>query len=291
MSIKIIVGSQKIAWNECNGILIAGRSGSGKSQTASLIIGQLAYQGVKLIPCDFESPVGEPEALAERISFCADAFLYPIATRSEDILQRIELLKDEYEKRLVDPSRREPWLLIIDEFSAFLSYLKSSENGDEAIASFSRLLIQMRKLQMRALVIGQEFSSGFATNAMRYIRSAFAVRLLHKLDGPNIKMILEGADTKVMRIIGNLSAGQVWFNEEIHLIPLLDQEAKDIIEGRLSEQVFDSETWLANMFAKYGQVAGYNLDITDRQTLVNFWKTRGYSQEQIDTYLVPRKDQ
>jgi hypothetical protein len=300
----VLSNDVRIDWNDCNGLLIAGQSGTGKSQTASLVIGQLAYQGVSLLPCDFESPDGEPDALAERISFCSGAYLYPVATEAQEILQRIELLKEEYELRRKDPNRREPWLFIIDEFSAFLSFLKDSDFGEDKdpIASFTRLLIQMRKLNLRALVIGQEFSSGFATTSMRYIRSEFAVKLLHKLDGPNTKMLLDGADINTLRTVGSLRTGDVFYRENIVSIPYVDVSFKQKVAAKIAtlprpnaletlssekgNETFDTEAFIAELFLKYGQSAGYNIDYTDKAVLVDFWLCRGYSDHIIVKHLV-----
>ena len=300
----ILSKSHRISWKDCNGILIAGQSGSGKSQTASLIIGQLAYQGVKLIPCDFESPYMEPDALAERISFCSGAFLYPVATDAQDILHRIDMLKAEYQKRRKDPDRREPWLLIIDEFSAFLSYLRDVdfEGETDPIAAFARLLMQMRKLNMRALVIGQEWSSGFATTSMRHIRSAFPIKLIHKLDGPNTKMLLDGADINAIRTVGALKTGHVFFRENTIPVPYVDNSFKYLVTQKIArlphsnaveteetpipDETFDTQAFLDELFLKYAQVAGYNIDYTDKGVLVDFWLSRGYSDHIIVKYLV-----
>ena len=70
---QLIVGHRddqwmSLPWKENNGLLVAGQSGSGKSQTAAFYLIQYALQGVKLILCDYDSPDGDEETLSERVS-------------------------------------------------------------------------------------------------------------------------------------------------------------------------------------------------------------------------------
>lgn len=294
-----------LPWEQNNGILIAGRPGSGKTQTASWLLTQLAYKGVQLIPCDYDSPDGEDETLSSRIDHLTGSFFLEPAKTAQQINQRLDQLNKEYELRKVDPTRRFPLMIVIDEVSAYLSYLK--ETGDTtAIEAFTRQLLLFRKVNIRAMIIGQEWSSGFGTNAMRYIRSAFRVKLVHSLDGPNCKMILDFADTNTMRIIGALETGTCFWDGNMIHVPELTETAKQKAKAQIALFNYDSwrpsavetqetftdeekaynDAWLDEMFLKYGQSAGYNLDITSKDVLVDFWLSKGYSTHQIVKYLV-----
>ena len=294
-----------LPWNENNGILIAGRPGSGKTQTASVLLTQLAYQGVQLIPCDYDSPDGEEETLSERIDHLAGCFFPPPAKTAQDINTRLDQLDQEYELRKTDVTRRFPLMIVIDEVSAYLSYLKEIDDT-AAIESFTRRLLLFRKVNIRAMIIGQEWSSGFGTTAMRYIRSAFRVKLVHSLDGPNSKMILDFADTNTMRLIGLLETGTCFWDDLIINVPELTETAKEKARAKIAtfnhglphqkavevqetftpDEIAYNQTWLDEMFLRYGQSAGYNLDIKNKRVLVDFWLSKGYSTHEVVTYLV-----
>lgn len=293
-----------LAWKENNGILIAGQSGSGKSQTASFYLNQYAYQGTQLIICDFDSPDEEEEALSERIDHLRGAFYLPVAKKPEDIQNRLKILNAEYERRRNDVTRRFPLMLVIDEVSAFLSHIK--EDNSNAIENFAQKLLLMRKVGIRSMIIGQEWSSGFSTQLMRPIRSAFRVKIIHKLDAANTKMLLDFPTSQLVRDIGALNTGEVYYNGAKLRVPLLDSVDMIRAEQKITEYDFYTgntfsntsapevneaweETWLEGMFSTYGKSAGYaaaGFDPTNTKELIRFWLRRGHSKTMITEKLV-----
>lgn len=292
-----------LEWKENNGILIAGLSGSGKSQTASLYLNQYANQGVQLIVCDYDSPIEEEEALSERVKHLQDAFYLPPAKTPEEIKHRLEYLNNEYRHRVEDPTRRFPLLLVIDEVSAFLSYIK--EDSGNAIEDFARNLLQMRKVGIRSMIIGQEWSSGFSTQLMRPIRSAFRVKVIHQLDAPNVKMLLDFPTADIARRIGQQRTGFAYYSDYFMAIPLLSDKAKrqtarklremypppvitptqpDTVEDTLLEDLIARENERVPRIYENGYAdAGFDPSIED---LVLYWYLRGHSKHQIVNKLV-----
>jgi hypothetical protein len=285
--------SVPLEWKENNGILIAGQSGSGKSVTAAFYLNQYAYWGTKLIICDFDSPVGEEETLSSRIDHLRDSFLLPPVSSPRAIKEYLKELDREYYARINDKERRFPIMFVIDEVSGFLSYIK--EDGDSTLETFARQLLQMRKVGIRSMIIGQEWSSGFSTQLMRPIRSAFRVKVIHNLDAPNTKMVLDLPSTELIRIIGKQPTGHARYGDYSMKIPLLSQQAKAMTQTKLRQYVpvpsLDTadKVFLDAMFAKYGKNAG--LDIKTKDDLIHFLVHRGLSPTWIaDTISGKRAD-
>lgn len=221
-----------LPWNNSNGILIAGQSGSGKSATAAFYLNQYAYQGAKLIICDYESPNEDEESLSERVKHLEHAFYLPAAKTKEDIENRLSMLNKEYELRKQDRKRRFPLILVIDEVSAF--FMNSDE---EALERFACDLLLMRKVNIRAMIIGQEWSSGFASQTMRPIRSAFGVKVVHRLDSANAKMVLSSPSPAHVREIERLPTGTAFVGSTLLSIPLLSEQDKERTRQKLEQKL------------------------------------------------------
>lgn len=298
-----------LEWKENNGILIAGQSGSGKSQSAAFYLNQYAYQGTQLIICDFDSPDQEADALSERVSHLEGAFYMPVAKKPEDIQNRLRALDIEYNRRKQDPTRRFPLMLVIDEVSAFLSYIKDEEDSEnKAINRFATNLLLMRKVGIRSMIIGQEWSSGFSTQLMRPIRSAFRIKIIHKLDAANTKMLLDFPDASTARTIGSLKTGEVLYNGQKLFVPLLDSIDMNRAEAKIAEYDFltgnsfnktpevnelwqeaNDEQFYKDMLEKYGKSAGYAIagfDPDNTKEIIRFWHKRGHSKKAITEKLV-----
>ncbi|NNJ11236.1 ATP-binding protein [Chloroflexales bacterium ZM16-3] len=223
-------------WKDNNGLLIAGQSGSGKSQTASFLLNQYAAFGVKLALCDYDSPDGNDETLSSRVSHLSDAFFLPPVKTSEDIQRTLTAIDAEYRLRLSNPDRNFPLLLVIDEVSAFLSYLSDNKKrGEDPIKTFAQNLLQVRKVNIRTMIIGQEWSSGFATTAMRQIRSAFGKKLVHRLDRANVNLVMGSVEADTQRKISNLKTGQAFYSDRYIAVPMLTDEMKQWAIARMKQ--------------------------------------------------------
>jgi hypothetical protein len=99
-----------------------------------------------------------------------------------------------------------------------------------------------------------------------------------------------------------LKTGDVFFRDTIVYIPYVDDAFKRLVAQKIidlprpnapeteetpieEENVFD-QAFLDEMFLKYGQSAGYNIDYTNKEVLVDFWLSKGYSDHIIVKYLV-----
>lgn len=217
-------GIASITWGGNNGILIAGQSGSGKSQTASFILTQMAYYGVQLVLCDYDAPLEEEEALSERCSHLEGAFYLPPVRKDKDIRDYIRKMNEEYNLRIQDPNRRFPLIFVIDEASSFLANEK--DNDPNAIHKFVQDQLKIRKVNMRTMLAGQEWSSKFSTQLMRPLRSAFRTKLIHNLDSANSKMVLDSPTNEYIRRAGNLPTGYILYGEDTIKVPKLTEDFK-----------------------------------------------------------------
>jgi hypothetical protein len=277
-----------LPWNTGNGILIAGQSGSGKSQTAAFYLNQYAYHGAKIIICDYDSPDGDQETLSERVKHLSGSFALPAVTSPEAIQERMEWLSEEYARRREDNTRRHPLILVIDEVSAFLSYI--NDEDPSAIESFARDLLLMRKVGIRAMIIGQEWSSGFSSHIMRPIRSAFRVKILHRLDSANAKMLLDSPTSSMIRDIGSLKTGEAYYGDIRMRVPLLSEEDRKRAAEATGNSTTtttttteDSNNWSMDFEESFIQtlLMKNKLNVDDLESIVVYWRARGYTKEEV----------
>jgi hypothetical protein len=246
MVLKLAVGLKKtnnkiygsfLNWDTSNGIIIAGRSGSGKSNTAAHYLTQLAAQGVKLIICDYNGGGGTGQSLIERIEHLGDAFLWPAVTEEQDIIRYIESLHELGKQRLkgkIPISEHFPIVFVIDEFSSFVAntpppvQITTIKEGDtktitRAPTYMQRaldMLITVRKANMRVIVMGQNWLQSGTTSHVRAFRSNFSDIVLHGLSARDAGLFIDDRD--VARVVETLKTGQIYYNGNRLYVPLLN---------------------------------------------------------------------
>lgn len=280
--------SYPLYWRENNGMLLAGQSGTGKTATASFYLAQLALQGVQFIICDYDAPEENEETLSNRISFLNSSFYLPPVKTLSETMHYITLLEKEHAERIQDPTKRDPLLFVIDEASIFFA----EEEVKNTLKIFAKNLLQMRKVNIRVMIIGQEWSSRFSSEMMRFIRTSFREKIFHKLDQNNAGLLLGNmATTEITSNIAALKTGQIWYNNYVFTVPYLTETQKKQIATTLQkrkknqnkenvqfEQDKDTVSitpFLEEMFQKYGKAAG--IGMTTKEDLICFLYLRGYS--------------
>jgi hypothetical protein len=236
-------------WDNSNGILIAGKSGSGKSQTASHYLTQYAAMGARLIVCDFDASVNTEQTLINRLEHLQDSFLLPPATTGEQIIQYLEIAKMIGDRRYrgIDTDKY-PIIFAIDEVSAFLLSNRPprmtrtikleddwvvKEEKPTYIEEFLGTVNKLRKVNFRFLLIGQEWAQ-FSTQGAAAIRSAFSHRIIHSIDARGAKLLLAAPSAATLRMIENLETGKAMYFDTLLTVPFLASKDKNWAAERVS---------------------------------------------------------
>jgi hypothetical protein len=281
-------------WADTNGMIVAGQSGSGKSQTVSWLLNQYAYWGVKIIVCDYNSPQGEEETLIERIKHLEGAYWLPPARDIDSILSHLDALHMEYLLRLEDPTRRYPLLLVLDEMSAFLFAMKRKKDN-QTIANLTQGLLVYRKLGIRVILVGQEWSTKAVTPEFRTIRSSFRTVLIHTLDPSNLDLLISSPSTSLTQTIRTLPVGKILVGDTILSVPLLSNDEKlravEKIQQYNNHTPIDDDNLITELLQTSDGAynAGYKsagFDPMNTVELLKFWHRRGHTKHDILKYLV-----
>lgn len=235
----IILGRNKegikiLPWNNNNGMIIAGVSGSGKSQTASLYLTQYAHNGAKIILGDYGASMNTGESLTERVSHLHRAMLLPPVSSASDIIRYVDTVREIGRQRQNGKAEMFPLIFAIDEFSAFVlaanppkrtRRIKDGEYTETTteqtyLEKLIESIITLRKFNIRFMLIGQEWAQ-LKSSGIRAIRSNIATQVIHKLDN-NLAGLFGFSTTEDKRQIMNLGVGQIYFNGARYQVPLLD---------------------------------------------------------------------
>lgn len=291
----------RLPWNTSNGILIAGKSGSGKSQSAALYLTQYAIKGAKLVICDAGAATGIQETLLDRVTHLTNAFLRPPATTLESIASYIQWIQTIGENRYSGKDAdRTPIIFVIDEFSAFiLNYKPSKERiitrqkiddrqtsiETQELPNFLEKLImsvsKYRKVNIRFVIIGQEWAQ-MSTSGIRALRSNITDIILHRLDN-NGARLFGFTSQKDIQTIMNLPVGSAFYQGSVLRVPLMGGDLIHAATTRIPKvaQVKPQpDTFLAEMLEKYGHYLG-RVNIETREDLIKFLMKLGKDEQWI----------
>ena len=228
---------QALDWRKCNGIIIPGQSGSGKTNTAIHYMSQYAAQGVKLIVCDYNG--GLEQTLYDQIDHLDDALLWPPVVESEEIVEYIDRIHELGQKRLQKRDMNQfPILFVVDEFSSFISNtpppneVTVTRSGDTKITTrkaqymqrFVDALTTTRKVDIRFMVMGQNWIQAGTTSSLRQFRDNFNTIVFHKLSHTDAKLFT--TDIKVIKQIEALKPGLVIHDGTLLKVPLVSSADK-----------------------------------------------------------------
>lgn len=245
-----------LPWRNSNGILLAGVSGYGKSTTAAFLLSQYAYNGTKMLICDYGASSSQSETLINNIDYLEPSFLADPAFDGKDIvkvIERAERLGNDRMSGKIPAAQHYPIMVVIDEFATFcinnappdevntvVSGSKYDEGGETRTVTkaptYLDLLIgsilRFRKVNIHYMLISQEWAS-MASNSVRKLRSNMTDKICHRLDKNLSNLFFE--DTKEKRACMALPVGKVLYNGDVLTIPTMTDSVVNAVSKRTRE--------------------------------------------------------
>ncbi len=235
--IRIYLGATKKGlvykdWREINGIIIPGKPGSGKSNTAVWLANQLAANGVKLVRMEYEADENNAQTFINQTSHLTYADYMPYAIEQKDIENTIAAIYTLGMKRKTvgtfENKNQFPIAVMIDEITSLLSQpfdkieiitKTDIENGKEKRTSTKRTMMDnlndmvrmFRKANIKFIVMGQNWQASGNASKISAFRRNFNTVLYHKINAKDVELF-DMATPDVRRIIQKLNAGQMFYN-------------------------------------------------------------------------------
>jgi hypothetical protein len=160
------------SWLDLYSCAVGGLSGSGKSWTAAFLAGQAALWGTRFVVLDPHA--ANAESLASRLAPLRSRFVCDLAESPREMKEAVGLVVEELGRRK-SGGRGEPWLFLVDEFSALQRGELAAPLGDlvEALGQ------EGRKLGLYAMVCGQVWTAARAGGSE--LRDSLASAYVHRL--------------------------------------------------------------------------------------------------------------
>lgn len=214
---QLIIGIRKDgtvrigSWQDFKITLILGSSSSGKSTTVLEKCLCLVESGGALIVCD---PGGfKPDSLTQRIGSLQEAIMpgTVIALEHDEIMQNMEVFREELESRRRGSSMEIPILLVIDELNGVLMDKSIKKELTELLEKFAQ---QARGYNMYMILCAQR-ASGLAA-----IRNSVISYICHRCPEMEAEKILPA---RYARYSSQLGIGQTFVSDADGFIDALQQ--------------------------------------------------------------------
>lgn len=249
MDLNIVLGlttrntARRLLWKQSNGLIIAGGSGSGKSQTATWYATQYALKGVKLIIGEFSAYSPEGDGLVDRCEHLQRAMYLPPAREAPQVIEYIDRFKFIAEQRLNGrTSDNFPIVFFVDEFSA----LMIEYPDDVPVDKLRSMAMTIRKANMKMVIMGQSWSQ--LGNEIPQLRNAFDHTVIHRLSPNNVKVF--DKSTEVAKLVNRLEPGYALKDGDLMYVPsAMRDENMQYVHTRLIEMYPDSDL-LATLLAE-----------------------------------------
>jgi hypothetical protein len=288
-----------------NGIIVAGKSNSGKTNTIESIIYQmiLQYEASFMIG-DFNG--GVAKSITPRLQPIRNTMLQDFAITGDEIIAMIESFQSILQQRLKNEIPSDyPIIMIIDEYISFAlnnkppkSTIKEREGNKVTnrplptyFDTISEMLFNCRRVNMAIIIAGQQFTQSSGLDGLRIIKSAFSNKIIHQLPMADAKQF--DFDTKMQRVISQLSVGRAHFNDRVVKVPLVSEDLRNAAYTAASQYepmtttpaIIQEDTFLADMLDKYGK---RTIKIESREDIIRLLKyDAGLSYNQIREYRLP----
>lgn len=249
-----------LSWYDFNAIVLAGSSGSGKSQSTTYWLSSLVYKGVQLIMCEYDSAVGVADTLYTRTEHLSSAFLQPFAMTTQEIVHHIQYCEHliEYRKENVHAFHF-PVMFVIDEFSAL--YINSTIGQRVPLVRLLNLINTGRKYNIRFLLAGQTWGQ-ISSNNLAQLREACNTKVVHRIESRNLDILIGGTQEE-MRLVRRLQKGYVYYNQEVLYVPSQLTEETKLKVAREAEMYTEHYQKTAHLSQK--EFLAYLLNINYKQ--------------------------
>jgi Helicase HerA, central domain len=177
--------------------IVAGLTGSGKTNTTAVLAAQAFMMGARFIVCDPHSEA-EEDSLAGQLEPLAGAFVIDVATSDKEILAALQFASDVLTARLrttqataTQKARaalvgNAPLLLIVDEANAVLA---RSTIGEAATQICEQVFSEGRKVKVYAALLGQTWIAARAGNTSA-LRDTAASKYVHRMPRNQARLLL-----------------------------------------------------------------------------------------------------
>lgn len=192
-------------------LVFAGESTSGKSNSARVILCQLAMMGGKILLSDRHA--GHERSLAFGMGALHNCLARPIAKTPEATVELVNYAYQEFMTRVEEVDRdhralvnHDPLILVIDEFTALM---KLPGMFDQLYDILNTLIIEAAKYKILVQLIGQNWSS-VSTGGRADLRQSFQSRMVHKMDSEQARLMIS---TEASRLSEELPKGQAFLKD------------------------------------------------------------------------------
>lgn len=189
------------SWLDLYSCAVGGVSGSGKTWTAAFLAAQAALHGARLVVLDPHAD--NPESLASRLAPMSDCYVCEVADTPKTMLQSVDLVAGELERRR-GGGRGEPWLFVVDEFSA----LQRGELAEPLAHLVEALGQEGRKMALYGMVCGQIWTASRAGGTE--LRDSLASAYIHRLRPAQARMLTGLTSADLPSDLINLPAGTAY---------------------------------------------------------------------------------
>lgn len=293
MNLDIILGlttrntARRLLWKQSNGLIIAGGSGSGKSQTATWYATQYALKGAKLIIGEFSAYSPEGDGLADRCEHLNRAMYLSPAREAPQVIEYIDRFKHLAEQRLNGRTNDNfPIVFFIDEFSA----LMIEYPNDVPVDKLRSMAMTIRKANMKMVIMGQSWSQ--LGNEIPQLRNAFDHTVIHRLSPNNVKVFDKSVE--VAKVVNRLEPGWALKDGDIMYVPSrMGNDNMQYVEIRLREvhtdralldtllSQTDRQTKPTEILENTINSSSLSVDIRDKESLIAFLHQQGKSYSDI----------
>lgn len=177
--------------------IVAGLTGSGKTNTTAVLAAQAYMMGARFIVCDPHSEA-EEDSLAGQLEPLAGTFVIDVASSDAQILAALQFASDVLTARLrtsqataAQRARAQivggaPLLLIVDEANAVLA---RSSIGEAATQICEQIFSEGRKVKVYAALLGQTWIAARAGNSSA-LRDTAASKYVHRMPRNQARLLL-----------------------------------------------------------------------------------------------------
>jgi len=178
-------------------VAIAGKPGSGKSNSEAFLAAQTIVQGGKLVVID---PHADADgSLASTLAPLTPAMLTRPASTDAEMVAALTIVQDELARRRAGAPCAVPWIVALDEWT---SLVRRARVSPILSALVEAIAMEGRKLQIFAMVSGQVWNAESAGGTP--LRDSLGSVVLHRMSPSAARLLVPG----VGREVAELKVGQ-----------------------------------------------------------------------------------